>query len=130
MSNKVIKLLNKYTFNTDSKKKRLKGEARVVRKRMLLFTGILLAVCLLFVSMGLYQKHENGALQAQIEKTEKVLDEKNRTYEDLEREIAQLNDDNYIRRIARSEFFMSESGEMVFSLPESDKNVDKEKDKK
>ncbi|CAD2071958.1 FtsB family cell division protein [Phocicoccus pinnipedialis] len=127
MSNKVIKLLNKYTFNTDSQKKRLKGEARVIRNRMLLFTGILLTVCLILVSMGLYQKYENGILEDQIVKTEKVLDEKNRTYEDLEREIAQLNDDNYIRRIARSEFFMSESGEMVFSLPESDKKKEKDK---
>lgn len=130
MSRKVIKILNRYTFNTDNHKKRLKGEARVVRNRTLLFVGIALAVCLYFVSMGLYQKHQNGELEEEIAKTEKVLEERNMTYENLEREIAQLNDDDYIRRIARSEFFMSESGEMVFSLPQSGKNDEENKDKK
>ena len=45
----------------------------------------------------------------------------------LELQIAKLQDDEYIAKIARKEYFLSEEGEIIFTIPkESDKKDDDE----
>ena len=127
MTNKIIKMLNKYTIDSDTKREVLKGERKVRRRRMLAMSILAFVLTFVFISIGINQKVENKDLQDEVRETELVLEETNEEYEALKREIAQLNDDNYIRRIARGDFFMSDSGELIFSLPESKKEKDKEK---
>lgn len=127
MTNKIIKMLNKYTIDSDTKREVLKGERKVRRRRMLAMSILAFVLTFVFISIGINQKVENRNLQDEVRDTELVLEETNEEYEALKREIAQLNDDNYIRRIARGDFFMSDSGELIFSLPESKKEKDKEK---
>ncbi|WP_313802526.1 septum formation initiator family protein [Cytobacillus sp.] len=43
----------------------------------------------------------------------------------LEEEIVKLNDDEYISKLARKDYFLSENGEVIFNIPEN-----KEKDEK
>ncbi|MGX9132872.1 FtsB family cell division protein [Rummeliibacillus sp. JY-2-4R] len=45
--------------------------------------------------------------------------------EDLKIQIAKLKDDDYIAKLARKDLFLSEDGEIIFSIPKS-----QEKDKK
>ncbi len=127
MTNKIIKMLNKYTIDSDTKREVLKGERKVRRRRMLAMSILAFVLTFVFISIGINQKVENRNLQDEVRETELVLEETNEEHEALKREIAQLNDDNYIRRIARGDFFMSDSGELIFSLPESKKEKDKEK---
>ena len=45
----------------------------------------------------------------------------------LELQIAKLQDDEYIAKLARKEYFLSEEGEIIFTIPkESDKKDDDE----
>ncbi|CAM3397305.1 FtsB family cell division protein [Nosocomiicoccus ampullae] len=127
MTNKIIKMLNKYTIDSDTKREVLKGERKVRRRRMLAMSILAFVLTFVFISIGINQKVENRNLQDEVRDTELVLEETNEEHEALKQEIAQLNDDNYIRRIARGDFFMSDSGELIFSLPESKKEKDKEK---
>ena len=39
----------------------------------------------------------------------------------LENEIVKLNDDEYIAKLARSEYFLSDKGEIIFNIPEPEK---------
>lgn len=127
MTNKIIKMLNKYTIDSDTKREVLKGERKVRRRRMLAMSILAFVLTFVFISIGINQKVENRSLQDEVRDTELILEETNEEHEALKQEIAQLNDDNYIRRIARGDFFMSDSGELIFSLPESKKEKDKEK---
>lgn len=127
MTNKIIKMLNKYTIDSDTKREVLKGERKVRRRRMLAMSILAFVLTFVFISIGINQKVDNKDLQDEVRETELVLEETNEEHEALKQEIAQLNDDNYIRRIARGDFFMSDSGELIFSLPESKKEKDKEK---
>ena len=120
-------MLNKYTIDSDTKREVLKGERKVRRRRMLAMSILAFVLTFVFISIGINQKVENRNLQDEVRETELVLEETNEEHEALKREIAQLNDDNYIRRIARGDFFMSDSGELIFSLPESKKEKNKEK---
>lgn len=120
VNNKVIRLLNNYTKKRDSEQKQLKTETRVSRRRALVFGSILMIVVIVLLMIGLNQKKANQELQQEVAATSEVLDDKNKQHSDLEQQIKQLNDDNYILRIARSEFFLSEEGELIFNLPEGE----------
>ncbi len=120
MNNKVVRLLNNYTKKRDSEKKQLKTEARVSRRRALVFGSVLMVIVIVLLMIGINQKKANQELEQEVAATSEVLDNKNKQHSDLEQQIKQLNDDNYILRIARSEFFLSEEGELIFNLPEGE----------
>lgn len=126
MDNKVIRLINNYTKKRESEKKRLQNETRVSRRRTVVFGSVLLVIVLLLLLVGVNQKKANQELQTEVAATSEVLDERNKKHDDLEQQIKQLNDDNYILRIARSEFFLSEEGELIFNLPEREEKENKE----
>ena len=120
VNNKVVRLLNNYTKKRDSEKKQLKTETRVSRRRALVFGSVLMVIVIVLLMIGLNQKKANQELEQEVAATSEVLDNKNKQHSDLEQQIKQLNDDNYILRIARSEFFLSEEGELIFNLPEGE----------
>lgn len=122
MNKKVVKLLNSYTKKKETEKKVLSDESRVSRKRTLLFGSIMLVIAGILLAIALHQNHKNSYLEEELAVNEEQLDNKITEAKDLEQKIKQLNDDDYIMRIARSEFFLSEEGEIVFNL--SDDNND------
>ncbi|NMA81520.1 MAG: septum formation initiator family protein [Jeotgalicoccus halophilus] len=126
VSNKVVRLLNNYTKKRDSEKKQLASESRVSRRRTMVFGSILLGIAIVLMLVAFNQKQANDALHEDVLATTEVLEEKNKQHSDLEQQIRQLNDDNYILRIARSEFFLSEEGELIFNLPENGEKEDAE----
>jgi len=122
VNKKVVKLLNSYTKKKETEKKVLSDESRVSRKRTLLFGSIMLVIAGILLAIALHQNHQNSYLEEELAVNEEQLDNKITEAKDLEQKIKQLNDDDYIMRIARSEFFLSEEGEIVFNL--SDDNND------
>lgn len=122
MNKKVVKLLNSYTKKKETEKKVLSNESRVSRKRTLLVGSIMLLIAGILLVIALHQNHQNSYLEEEVAVNEERLENKITEAEDLEQKINQLNDDDYIMRIARSEFFLSEEGEIVFNL--SDGNND------
>lgn len=50
-----------------------------------------------------------------MEKTIAKLDKKKSLLKD---EVVKLNDDEYIAKLARSEYFLSQDGEIIFNIPE------------
>lgn len=122
VNNKVVKLLNSYTRKKESEKKVLTGEQRVSRRRTVLVSSLMLVVAGILLVMALHQHNQNSFLKEEVVSNEEILENKITEARDLEQQIKQLNDDNYIMRIARSEFFLSEEGEIIFNL--SDGNDD------
>lgn len=118
MNKKVVKLLNSYTKKKETEKKVLSNESRVSRKRTVLVGSIMLLIAGVLLVIALHQNHHNSYLEEEVAVNEEQLDNKITEAEDLEQKIKQLNDDDYIMRIARSEFFLSEEGEIVFNLSE------------
>ncbi|MCD2138318.1 FtsB family cell division protein [Salinicoccus halitifaciens] len=118
VNNKVVKLLNNYTRKKESEKKVLTGEQRVSRRRTVLVSSLMLVVAGILLVMALHQHNQNSLLKEEVVSNEEILENKITEARDLEQQIKQLNDDNYIMRIARSEFFLSEEGEIIFNLSE------------
>lgn len=126
---KVVKVINNYTRKRENEQKTKQVENRVAKRRTLLFGSILLVVAGILLIVAFNQKNQNQLIHEELVQAQVVLDERKTEAEDLEQQIRQLNDDDYITRIARSEFFLSEEGEIVFNLSDLETSEEKaEKD--
>jgi len=89
-----------------------------LKRRMVFFmlfavmtTGIVLAT--------LYsQKSALKDKEAQKQELKEQLSSLQKEEEQLKEEIIKLNDDEYIAKLARKEYFLSDDGEIIFNLPE------------
>ncbi|GGI43292.1 FtsB family cell division protein [Mammaliicoccus stepanovicii] len=127
MAQKIKKLDNEFTQSQNKKKKTVSKTRQVVRKRLTLFGGILVIIVIVMLIMLFMQKNRNEELAK--ERKEKAL-----TYEqlqdkeiDLKEQIKRLNDKEYIEKLARSEYFLSNDGEIIFKLPEDKKQSENNK---
>lgn len=124
MARKVKNINNDYT-----KQNRIKVKSsRVVRKRMSVFGGVLVAILLFLTILLIVQLQQNKELkQAQDAKTEELAQLKDKEIT-LKEKLKQLNNKEYITKIARSEYFLSNDGEIIFKIPDEDngKKADEE----
>ena len=59
-----------------------------------------------------------------------ALEEVQDEHDMLKSQILKLNDDEYIAKLARKEYFLSEDNEIIFAIPENEENDDKNIDSK
>jgi cell division protein DivIC len=118
----IAKIENQYV------QQREKAGIAETRKRKLLFRR--LAVFALFASVISYLMistfiTQSAALdkkQAEKERLEQKLAGLQKKQEILDEEIVKLNDDEYIAKLARKEYFLSEKNEIIFNLPKEKKD--------
>ncbi|EUJ47120.1 FtsB family cell division protein [Paenilisteria rocourtiae] len=118
----VTKLNNRYVQDETTMKKQQS------RRRVALFRRLLmLATVMVVVSGGLVYVYSQQVSLLHAKETEKVeLDKKAlavaQNQKELKSTINKLHDDDYIAKLARSEYFLSEKGEIIFNIPdENDK---------
>ncbi|AVQ34096.1 septum formation initiator family protein [Staphylococcus muscae] len=126
MSKKVQGIGNQYTSEENAKRQRHARLKKVVKKRMLVFGGGLFAIILVLLIMVGVQMHNNQQAsqerQAKEEEYQKIQDEEI----ELKERLNNLNDEEYIEKIARDEYYLSNDGEVIFKLPEDQKNKKQE----
>ncbi|MFT9600966.1 FtsB family cell division protein [Mesobacillus sp.] len=118
----IAKIENQYV------QQREKAGIAESRKRKLLFRR--LAVFALFASVISYLMistyiSQSAALekkQVEKEQLEQKLASLQKKQEILDEEIVKLNDDEYIAKLARKEYFLSEKNEIIFNLPKEKKD--------
>lgn len=118
----IAKIENQYV------QQREKAGIAESRKRKLLFRR--LAVFALFASVISYLMistyiSQSSALekkQGEKEQLEQKLASLEKQQEILDEEIVKLNDDEYIAKLARKEYFLSEKNEIIFNLPKEKKD--------
>ncbi len=124
----VQPLNNDYVRSNPQAKAQYKAKQAVLRRRRMAIFFIFAVV----VVAGLIQanKVQNERLAAKVEQKANVSEELEQVLEKqemLKLQIAKLEDDEYIAKLARKEFFLSEEGEIIFTMPNSSENGD-EKD--
>ncbi|WP_108672119.1 FtsB family cell division protein [Peribacillus acanthi] len=117
---KVTKMETAYV-NQQISKVQASSKKRKGLFRRLVFFGIIAAVLSVLAVSTLISQ---AAVLDEKEKEKAILDkelsklEKKQTL--LEEEIIKLNDDEYIAKIARRDYFLSNKGEIIFNLPKTD----------
>lgn len=115
----IASINSDYVRLIESQQKRSKDKKVRLYRRLAVFGISSFAIISLLVSTlisthtTLAEKKEEQVLVEQ--ELSKVLEEQ----EMLNLEITKLNDDEYIGKLLRKDYFLSEEGEIIFSLPET-----------
>ncbi|KWW12441.1 MULTISPECIES: septum formation initiator family protein [Bacillaceae] len=121
---KVAKIENAYVAQQEKKVQTVEKKRRGLMRRLTLYSVfaalfLILAVTTLVTQNAaldekVQQKKEMQVKLAKLEKDETLLKE----------EIVKLNDDDYIAKIARRDYFLSDNGEILFTLPKGKEDSD------
>lgn len=119
-SRNIAKLQTKYAIQQES------AELSSARKRKLLYRRlaayVVLAGLISFFMISTYISQLSALDEKEAEKKQlqKTLSGLERQKQILEEEIVKLNDDEYIAKLARKEYFLSEENEIIFNLPKKE----------
>lgn len=119
MQNKnVTKLNSNYVNKYDAYIERQKRKKRRLIRRLVLFATVAL---LLIGGMAVYHFNQR-VLHAEKAEEYRLLQEKltnlEKEEEKYKEEINLLNNEEYILEIARTKYFLSKEGELIFKIPE------------
>lgn len=130
----AVRKRNITQLQTGYAKQQLEAELQGSKKRIRLFRRLTVffvfavAISFFMISTLLSQSSTLADKIEEKEKYTKELDKLKQKEMMLEEEIVKLNDDEYIAKLARKEYFLSENNEIIFSLPnEKEKNGNKGK---
>ena len=121
---KVAKIHSTYVEQTEHNQQKRKKRRQGLKRRLVLFAVIATVLSVLTVSTLLSQ---SAAIQAKEEMKQDVENELislEKEQQLLEEEIMKLNDDEYIAKIARRDYFLSDEGEVIFNLPNKGEDKD------
>lgn len=124
----VQSLNNDYVRSNPQAKAQIKAKIAVRRRRRLAVFFILATVIIaVLVKANMVQSDRLAAKQETKAAVEERLDEALHRQELLNLQIAKLEDDEYIAKLARKEFFLSEEGEIIFTIPNKPNKENKDK---
>ncbi|MFC5590887.1 septum formation initiator family protein [Sporosarcina soli] len=108
-------------------KKASRKHARKIRLYRRLTVFAVVAAIILVGMTQMYMKQKQVLEAKELEKMEKTaqLEEVQQEQEALNRQLIKLDDDDYIAKLARKDYFLSENNEIIFSIPENKKKTDK-----
>jgi len=94
---------------------------KLLLRRLSLFFVFASLLSYLIISSYVSQTTKLEAKVAQQKKLDHQLSELKKQQEILKEDIIKLNDDDYIGKLARKEYFFSEKNEIIFNIPEEKK---------
>ncbi|WP_458353713.1 FtsB family cell division protein [Peribacillus frigoritolerans] len=121
---KVAKMENPYVAQQEKKVQTVEKKKRGLMRRLTLYS-VFAAVFLIFAVSTLIT--QNVALDEKVQQKQELKGKLAKLKKDetlLKEEIVKLNDDDYIAKIARRDYFLSEKGEIIFTLPKGKEDSD------
>ena len=108
-------------------KKESRKHARKIRLYRRLTVFAIVAAIILGGMTQMYIKQKQALEVKELEKVELTaqFEEVKQEQEALKRQLVKLDDDDYIAKLARKDYFLSENNEIIFSIPENKKKTDK-----
>lgn len=106
-----------YVRSIERQENRNKAKKVRLARRLLLFSIMSVAVVGLLISTLLSSKSAYEVKQVQKEQVAQELEQVKEEQEILKVQISKLNDDEYIGKLLRKQYFLSEEGEIIFTLP-------------
>ncbi|WP_025116963.1 FtsB family cell division protein [Lysinibacillus fusiformis] len=118
------KLDNDYVRNTDKAINR-KQQARKRKLRRIVFFAIVPVIIIALLLNVLSDQQKTLAIKEKsMEEAKQHLSELKEEQDSLNLKIKQLQDDEYIAKLLRKEYYLSEKGEVIFIIPEKEDKKD------
>lgn len=125
----ITQIKNTYTQEQTLKKQISTNLQRKTRRRLLaiMIVGLLMVVPLgINVVKNLFEIRSLDGKIAETKEINVALAEEN---QNLKVQVGLLQDDEYVAKLARSRYYLSKDGELIFSLPEDNRSKAAEKEK-
>lgn len=129
-SRNIASINKDYVRSVERQEKRQKAHKVRLFRRLAVFVVIACAVTGWLVVTMINQSQALAVKEERKEKALLALEQVQDEQEMLNSQILKLNDDDYIAKLARKEYFLSEDGEIIFAIPENEGNDEKNSDSK
>lgn len=129
-STNVASIKNEYVRSLQEKKDRRRAQKTGLYRRLTVFAIVAVVILSVLTHTFINQKSILAAKEEEKQVLLTQLAEKDEEQVMLTGQLAKLNDDEYIAKLARQEYFLSDTNEIIFSLPKKDENVKKKEAKK
>ena len=126
----VATIQTEYVRSLQKKANRKNARKVKLYRRLTLFAIIVAVTFGGLTQMLIKQKQVLAAKEQQQVEMLAQLEVVQEEQEMLKRQLVKLDDDNYIAKLARKEYFLSENSEIIFAVPENKKKNDKKDDGK
>ncbi|MGN1401649.1 MAG: septum formation initiator family protein [Bacillus sp. (in: firmicutes)] len=120
----VTKMKTTYVQQKEEMKLRQKKKRRGLVRRLTLFGAVACLFLGLILSTIFSQASAIEDKKQVKQETKEQLASLKKEQQELEEEILKLNDDEYIAKIARRDYYLSNEGEIIFNLPKNDEEKD------
>lgn len=127
------KLDNDYVRNTDRAINRKKQLLKRKLRRIVFFTIVPVVIIAFLINILFQQSKTLAVKEKKKDEANQHLTEMKEDQDSLNLKIKQLEDDEYIAKLLRKDYFLSEEGEIIFIIPEEKENkgdIPEKKDKK
>jgi cell division protein DivIC len=119
---KISKIENQYVQQREIAGIAESRKRKLLFRRLAVFALFASVISYLMISTFISQSASLENKKAEKEMLEQKLASLEKKQEILDEEIVKLNDDEYIAKLARKEYFLSEKNEIIFNLPKDKKD--------
>ena len=117
--------INKDNIDAANREAIKTAKLRAARNRRLVVFFVIAVVVIGFLGKTILSQNDRLAEKLdEKQKLEAELEEVQDKQEMLKLQIAKLDDDDYIAKLARKEYFLSEEGEIIFTIPDDEDSDD------
>lgn len=120
----VARIDNPYVQQQEKHVQSTGRKTRGLVRRLTLYAVITAIVLILAVSTLISQADALNKKNEEKQEAEKKMAALQKEETLLLEEIVKLKDDDYIAKLARKEYFLSEKGEIIFTLPKKEEDSD------
>lgn len=117
----VAKIQTTYVKQQEDASLAMLRKRKILYRRLSVFFTLSLITSFIIVSNIISQTSELNAKIAQKQQLNKQLSSLQNQQSALKDNIVKLNNDDYIAKYARSEYFLSNKGEVIFNIPDEKK---------
>lgn len=119
-SSNVSRINEAYIEQHDAYVRRQKQRKKRLIRRLALFGLVVMITMVCLTTYHIKQRAKLSDLQAEYEEKSDELVTLEKEEKKLTQEIKLLNDEEYLLQIAKTNYFFTEEGEIVFKLPEEE----------
>lgn len=122
---KVASLKNAFILSEEKKSMFKMKHKRKLMRRLAAFSAVALIVLGTLFSAQISQNGNLNEKKQELASAKQSLNELEQQQKQSEEELVRLQDDEYIAKLARKNYFFSEDGEIIFNIPEEKGNTAK-----
>ncbi|REB11424.1 septum formation initiator family protein [Sporosarcina sp. BI001-red] len=129
-SSSVASIETEYVRSMQRKEDWRRKQKKRLKVKLLIFAIIIVVT---FGGIASYNHQQKKMLASKQQEKQELIEQlavKTSEQEQLKNQLLKLDDEEYIAKLARKEYFVSNKNEIIFSLPEGKKKLNKKDDGK